>query len=208
MTMLMPLTEEEFQALNEIEKLKNLRKHPIWKRRAKAFKEGKPCAWCGAKPGDTYVTWKAKKTRRLGFSVHHIEKHPWGKTLRKREETRLFNAWWKTHKNDHGYEMLPGLSGSTVRASVKRLWVRDHSHEITEAFLEAKRLILLDYITLTPEKNMVLCQKCHHHYEKKNEVLCSCGRGYYNPRKHIHCWQCNEDMKKPREMAPKEDEQK
>ena len=197
----MPLMSEEpmqkvFPTLSE------LWKSPEWKAQAKAFSEGKPCAWCGAKPGDTYETRKGA-TRKLGFSPHHIEKHKWGLPLYNQVKDRLFREYYKALTSKFTFMYPPGLSKKEYREQTKFEWEKPHREEITVAFQEEKEHILTDYMNLSDENAVVLCSRCHYAREK-GMVLCKvCGKGYHKP-KYDRCWSCNQDIRKANEEKDNE----
>ena len=177
-------------------------KHPEWKARSAAFTEGKACAWCGAKTGDIQHL-REGKTRKVGLSPHHIEPHKWGLPLYKQIATRVFSRWWQENKANHSLAIPEGLSSREKYATAKNLWTRAHKEEITEAFEAEKQRILADYVNLTPEKIIILCGRCHY-YRERGMIRCDCNRGYYDPKKYIQCYECNQEA---RGLAPKEDEQ-
>ena len=117
--------------------LSEIWKSPEWKAQAAAFKEGKPCAWCGAKPGDTYTTRKGK-TRKLGFSVHHIEKHKWGLPLYNQVKNQMFRDYWKERISRPMFLFPIQLSRKEYRVEQKYIWENSHREEIQTAFQEEK----------------------------------------------------------------------
>jgi len=173
-------------------------KSPEWKAQAKAFSEGKPCAWCGAQPGDTYTTRKGA-TRKLGFSVHHIEKHKWGLHLYTQIKNRLFREYYKALTSKFTFMYPPGLSKKEFREQTKFEWGKEHREEITVAFQAEKENIFNDYLNLTDENAVVLCSRCHYARER-GMVLCKiCGNGYHKP-KYDRCWKCNQVLKANEEV--------
>lgn len=176
--------------MNELT-LSEIWKSPEWKKQAATYSENKPCAWCGANPGDTYTTRKGK-TRKLGFSVHHIEKHKWGLSLYNQVKNKLFREYYKKHISKPVFLFPAGLSKTEYRKQTKFDWEKAHQDEITEAFQEEKTRILRDYMNLTDENAVVLCNRCHYAREK-GFVLCKiCGKGYHKP-KYMQCWSCKQN---------------
>jgi hypothetical protein len=173
----------------QYETLSELWKSPEWKQASAKFIEGKPCAWCGAKQGDTYTT-KNGSIRKLGFAPHHIEKHRWGLPLYNQVKHRLFNQYWKDKQSKPLFLFPPGLSGKEYREQVKADWERNNKEYIKEVFEAEKQRIMDQYINLNDEHIVVLCTRCHYAREK-GLVLCKvCGKGYHKP-KYEQCWSCN-----------------
>jgi len=174
--------------------LSEIWKSPEWKAQAVAFKEGKPCAWCRAKPGDTYTT-KSKKSRKFGFSVHHIEKHKWGLSLYNQVKNKMFRKYWQDKTSKPLFLFPTGLSRKEYREQLKYEWENSHKEDIQTAFQEKKELIINDYLNLTEENAVVLCNRCHYARER-GMVLCKiCGKGYHKP-KYDRCWKCSQVQKK------------
>ena len=173
--------------------LSELWKSPEWRKQAQAFSEDKPCAWCGAKPGDTYTTRKGS-TRKLGFSVHHIEKHKWGLSLYNHVKNKLFREYYHALTSKITFMYPIGFSKKEYRKQTKYEWENTHRDEIKTTFQIEKERILNDYLNLTPENAVVLCSRCHYAREK-GMVLCKiCGEGYHRP-KYSRCWNCNQTLK-------------
>jgi len=185
-------------SLEDVTTLSEVWKHPEWKAQANQFSEGKPCAWCGAKPGDIYTTRKGN-TRKLGFSVHHIEKHKWGLPLYNQVKNQMFRDYWK-EKTSRPFFMFPaGVSQKEYREQIKYEWENTHREAIQEKFTAEKQMILNDYIHLTDENAVVLCTRCHYAREK-GMVLCKvCREGYHKP-KYDRCWNCSQVQKLNRKM--------
>ena len=162
--------------MENITSLSELWKSPVWKKVSKAYIEGKACEWCGAKAGDTYEDSKGK-TRKLGLSPHHIDKHKWGLLLYNQVKNTLFTAWLKQNR-DHDYEAPRGLSQREKREYIKNLWARDNVHLISEAFKKEKQKILDTYISLSPENIIILCSKCHYAREKGFLICPTCHKNY------------------------------
>ena len=188
----MPLmSEESMQKI--LPTLSEIWKSPEWKTQAKKFSEGKPCAWCGAKPGDTYETRKGA-TRKLGFSPHHIEKHKWGLPLYNEVKNQMFRDYWKKKTSQPLFLFPAGLSQKEYREQTKYGWENTYREVIQANFRAEKQRFLDDYLNLTDENAVVLCSRCHYAREK-GMVLCKvCGKGYHKP-KYDRCWDCNQVLK-------------
>jgi len=179
--------------MSKIETLSQLWKSPEWKAQSKAFSEGKPCAWCGAVPGDTYETKKGK-TRKYGFAPHHIEKHKWGLPLYNKIKNQLFRDYYKTLTSGIMFLYPAGISQKEYREQTKFDWEKSHRDEIQAAFQDEKDKILNGYMNLSEENAVILCTRCHYAREK-GMVLCkTCGKGYHKP-KYDKCWTCNNIQK-------------
>ena len=173
--------------------LSELWKSPEWKKAASAFIDGKPCAWCGTEPGDTYETKKGS-IRKLGFAPHHVEKHKWGLPLYNEVKNRLFAVHWK--KKTASLLFMPpiGLSRKEYREQVEHEWEKENLGLIRLEF-DAKRSRIFDeYKDLNDDRIVVLCTRCHYAREH-GLVLCkTCGKGYHKP-KYDQCWKCIQTQK-------------
>ena len=158
--------------------LTGLWRSPEWKKRSRAYTEGKACEWCGARAGDKYTDSKGKE-RTLGLAPHHIEKHKWGLPLYNQVRDRLYRQWLKEHSPG---EAPRGLSERERRSILKYQWTRQNLEAVTRAFEEEKRRILDDYMTLDPEKTIILCSKCHYAREKGLLICPVCKTRYRKPR--------------------------
>jgi len=174
--------------MENIASLSELWKSPEWKKASKAYLEGQACEWCGAKAGDTYEDSKGK-TRRLGLSPHHIEKHKWGLPLYNQVKNRLFAAWLKQDKGQ--WHLVPrGLSQRERRGYLKNMWAKDNGTIISEAFEKEKQRILETYIHLSPENIIILCSRCHYAREKGLLICPECHKNYRKPQFQT-CYDCN-----------------
>jgi len=173
--------------------LSELWKSQEWKKASKTFIEDKPCAWCGAKPGDTYETKKGS-IRKLGFAPHHVEKHKWGLPLYNEVKNRLFAVYWRKKTSAPFFMQPVGLSTKEYREQSKRGWENDHREHIASEFEVEKNRIHEEYKNLSEDHIVVLCTRCH--YARENGmVLCKkCGKNYHKP-KYDQCWKCNNDLK-------------
>ena len=178
--------------MENIASLSELWKAPEWKKASKAYTEGKTCEWCGAKAGDTYEDSKGK-TRRLGFSPHHIEKHKWGLPLYNQVKNQLFSAWLKQNK-DHNYDAPRSLNQKEKREYIKMLWAKDNGTIISEVFEEEKRKILDTYIHLSHENIIILCSRCHYAREKGLLICSECKKNYRKP-KYPTCYDCTKNRR-------------
>ena len=174
--------------------LSELWKSQEWKKASKTFIEDKPCAWCGAKPGDTYETKKGS-IRKLGFAPHHVEKHKWGLPLYNEVKNNLFSAIWKKKTASISFMPPIGVSVKEYRDQVKREWENCNRELIASEFDIEKNRILDEYKNLSDEHIVVLCTRCH--YARENGViLCKkCGKNYHKP-KYDQCWNCSQIQKK------------
>jgi len=169
--------------------LSDLWKSPEWKKASKEFTEGKPCAWCGAEPGDTYET-RNGSIRKLGFSPHHVEKHKWGLPLYNQVKNKLFSEYWRDKQNQPMFMVPLRVSRKEYRDQQKYKWENENRDTIKAKFEEEKQHILNEYSNLSEDHIVVLCSKCHYAREK-GMVLCkTCGKGYHRP-KYDQCWNCN-----------------
>ena len=176
--------------------LTELWKSLAWKATAKGFIEGKPCAWCGSKPGDTYETKKGK-TRKYGFAPHHIEKHKWGLSLYNQVKNQMFRGHYKTLTSRVLFLYPINLSKKEHRVKERGQWESTHREVIQANFRAEKERILNDYRVLTDENAIVLCTRCHYAREK-GMVLCkTCGKSYHKP-KYDQCWACSSLSKEQR----------
>lgn len=173
--------------MENITSLSELWKNPEWKKTSQVYTEGKTCEWCGAQAGDTYTDSNGK-TRKLGLSPHHIEKHKWGLPLYNQVKNALFVAWLKKNR-DHGYEVPRSLSERERREYVKSLWARENGAIISEAFEKEKQRILETYTHLSPENIIILCSRCHYARERGLLICPECGRNYRKP-KYPTCYDC------------------
>ncbi|MFH0850565.1 MAG: hypothetical protein V1924_06475 [Candidatus Bathyarchaeota archaeon] len=134
----------------EAASLTGLWRSPEWKKRSRAYTEGKACEWCGARAGDKYTDSKGK-TRTLGLAPHHIEKHKWGLPLYNQVRDRLYRQWLKGH--DLG-EAPRGLSERERRSYLKHQWARV-SESILSVFTRALAMAFTSFgwasFTLCPE---------------------------------------------------------
>jgi hypothetical protein len=162
---------------------------PEWKRLRREYVEGKACEWCGARAGDTYTTRKGE-TRAVGLAPHHIEKHPWGKTLYRQVRRRLFNKWYSENKALQQYMIPPGLSEREYRKTLEYEWARDNRLEISEAFEEEKRRVLGKYVELTPENVIILCSRCHFAREK-GLLICPVCKENHRQKRYATCYRCS-----------------
>jgi len=175
----------------ELTTLKEIWKSPEWKKQSEEFKEGKPCAWCGAIPGDTY-TDKKGKTRKLGFSVHHIEKHKWGLSLYNKVKNNLFKDYYKDIKSKPSFQHPVEMSKRAFANRTKFDWHHSHKDEIQTEFQKEKERIIKDYLNITDENVIVLCNKCHYATEK-GLILCKkCKKAYHKP-KYNQCFECRQN---------------
>ena len=173
----------------EYSTLSELWKSPEWKAKSKEFSEGKPCAWCDAKPGDTYETRKGN-LRKYGFSPHHIEKHKWGLPLYNQVKNQLFREHYKELTSKVLFLYPAHLSKKEHREQEKGKWEKQYSEVIQDHFLDEKKRILNDYLNLSEENALILCTRCHYAREK-GMVLCkTCGKSYHKP-KYDQCWSCS-----------------
>lgn len=165
--------------MENIASLSELWKSPEWKKASREYLEGKACEWCGAHAGDTYEDSKGK-TRKLGLSPHHIEKHKWGLPLYNQVKNSLFTAWLKKNR-DHDYEVPRSLTEKEKREYVKNLWAKDNGTIISETFEAEKHKILDTYINLSPENIIILCSRCHYAREKGWIICPECHKNYRKP---------------------------
>ena len=173
--------------LENITSLSDLWKSPVWKKISKAYVEGKTCEWCGAKAGDTYEDSKGK-TRKLGLSPHHIEKHKWALPLYNQVKNRLFSAWLKQNR-ENNYQVPRSLSQREGREYLKNMWARDNGTIISVAFEHEKQKILNTYIHLSPENVIILCTKCHYARER-GLLICPVCRKNYRKLQFRTCYSC------------------
>jgi len=193
----------EMIPIDEVTSLSELWKSKEWKKRSREYVDGKPCSWCGAVNGDTYMTTSGK-TRKLGLSPHHIEKHKWGLPLYNQVKNRIANHWYKMNRHSHGYEVPTGLSQRETKEYLKNQYINDNIDFIKQQFEETKQIILKQYIDLKQEYIIVLCTRCHFAREK-GLVLCKeCKKGYHKP-KFERCWTCSKNVHSCKFQAEKPD---
>jgi hypothetical protein len=162
-----------------------------WKKRSKAFVEGKTCEWCGAENGDTYTDRKGK-TRNKHLTPHHRDPPKLGLRAYKKIATKFY----REHKDEHSQLRAQAIEGlgdrveeKDLRKRVRFLFDEAHREEIDELYQEYKRRVEEEYMDLTPEKIMVLCNRCHT-ARKYGKVLCrKCRENYHNP-KYPTCYTC------------------
>lgn len=172
----------------EVNSLTDLWKNPEWKKKVKNFIPDKCCEWCGRKRGDIYIDSKGKE-RKIGLSVHHIEKTKWGLSLYKEVINECFREWYKENKDSIDYEIPRSLSKGEIRDYVKNLWVNENRDLIKEVFEKVKKEILNDYIDLKEEKVIVLCNICHYAREK-GLLICPVCKKNYRKKKFPICYEC------------------
>jgi len=178
--------------MNELPTLKEIWKSPEWKAQAKAFSEGKICAWCGAKPGDTYTSRKGK-TCKLGFSVHHLEKHKWGLPLYNQVKNKLFREYYRDLKSKPDFKYPIEFSKRTFANRIKFDWFQSNKDEIQANFQKEKERIIKDYMNLTDENAVVLCNKCHY-ARHKGLILCKKCKKNYHKTKYAQCYECRKSF--------------
>ena len=185
------MTESDTIQVVIVSSLKELWGSKEWKKRSKAFVEGKSCAWCGAKAGDTYTDRKGK-TRKLGLSPHHIEKHKWALPLYKQVATELFNEWYKNEYNQTIRISPVGLTKREQKKQLKDEWINSNREYITEEFELKKQDIIQTYIDLNEEEVMPLCTRCHYAREKGLLICPECKTHYRKP-KYKTCYTCSKE---------------
>jgi hypothetical protein len=156
-----------------------------WRERSRAYVEGKTCEWCGAKAGDKYIDSKGRE-RTVGLAPHHIEKRRWGLPLYRQVRDRLYRQWLKDH--DPG-EAPRGLTAREGRRYLKDQWTRQSLGLISVAFEEEKRRTLAEYTALSPERTIILCNRCHYAREK-GLLLCPVCRTRYRRPRNPTCLEC------------------
>ena len=175
--------------ITDVESLTELWAHPQWKQKSQEFVSGKPCAWCGAKLGDTF-TDKNGSTRRVVLTPHHIEKHLWGLKLYNKVASTLFNEWHKYNKDSHTYYLGTGLTKREKQKLLKDKWIATNRPTIQAMFQEERKKIILSYLDLTTETAIVLCTRCHYAREKGWEGICPVCKTNYRKLKYPTCSAC------------------
>ena len=174
-----------------------------WKERSDAFKEGKVCEWCSAKTGDEYATGKGK-TKKKYLTVHHRNPPKLGRQAYRKIANKFHREYFANNQEElkERLKELAGLREQAVKDLGPHIEEKDlkkriryifdgaHRAEIDELYEEYKRQAELEYMTLTPETAMVLCNRCHT-ARRYGKVLCQkCKEHYHNP-KYPMCYHCN-----------------
>jgi len=87
-------------------------------------------------------------------------------------------------------DLGPHVEEKDLKKRTRYIFDGAHREEIDELYEEYKRQAELEYMELTPETVMVLCNRCHT-ARRYGKVLCQkCREHYHNP-KYPMCYHCN-----------------
>lgn len=178
-----------------------------WKERSRAFVEGKTCEWCDAKAGDTYTDRK-DKIRKKHLTPHHRNPPKLGLPAYRKIANRFHREYFA--KGAHSEEFkerlreLAGLRSQAVeelgdkveekdlKKRIRFIFDEAHREEIDALYGEYTKAAEKEYMKLTPETAMVLCNRCHT-ARRYGKVLCSrCRENYHSP-KYPTCYSCSSE---------------
>lgn len=172
-----------------------------WKRRSAAFieQQGGACEWCGLKPGDVYVDSKGKERKIRSLSSHHRKKIPLGLGVYKKLATKFFRDYFKRGAHQEEWDRLweeteselhEYVEKKDIRARVRFKWDQEHRQDLDELYEDYKKWAEEEYLDLTPEKALVLCNRCHYAREKGLVICSRCLKKYHKPQYPMcsTCW--------------------
>ena len=82
------------------------------------------------------------------------------------------------------------MEGKDLKKRIRFIFDEAHRTEIDALYGEYKKMAEAEYMELTPENAMVLCNRCHT-ARRYGKVLCQrCKENYHNP-KYPACYSCS-----------------
>ena len=168
-----------------------------WKKASRSYTEDKTCEWCGRKSGDI-VTVGDRKIK-ISLVPHHREKAKFGLRVYKRLATVYFKEYFKKGAHSDEYtalwieaktSLIPGAEDKDIRKRLRFLWDQKHRGELDEIYGRYKEEKKREYMLLSPDTAIILCNRCHYAREK-GLILCKiCNLNYHKPQ-YPTCYNCS-----------------
>lgn len=172
-----------------------------WKEKSRAYVKDKLCEWCGRKAGDIVIV--KDKEIKIYLVPHHRVKKQLGLRVYKRLANKMFGEYFKLGKNKHEKEdlydkarvsLVSGAEEKDIKKRVRFLWDQLHRDDLNKLYDDYKYGAEQDYLDLTPEKVMILCNRCHFAREKGFIICKMCNLNYHKPQ-YPTCYRCSRRMR-------------
>ena len=185
-----------------------------WKKAREEFirSRGSVCEMCGRRAGEV-VKIKTRKGKekevRISLSVHHKDPPPYGLKLYKKIVNQLFretvgnpktrdsNPIWAIYEKEARLALGSKANARKIYEYAKKQWSIDNQELVQKKFKEAKQKAQEEYLKLTPENAIVLCQRCHLARERGLRLCPICKTYYYRPSPFYPdaCYRCNKEVR-------------
>ena len=168
-----------------------------WREKSREYVEDKSCEWCGRKKGDT-VTIKDREIK-IYLVPHHRVKKQLGLRVYKRLANRHFGEYFRLGKNKeewHGLydeaeeSLVSGAEEKDIKKRLRYIWDQRHRADLDKLYDDYKYGAEQDYLNLTPEKVLILCNRCHFAREKGLIICKQCNLNYHRPQ-YPTCYNCS-----------------
>lgn len=126
-----------------------------------------------------------------------------GLRVYKRLANKMFGEYFKLGKNKEERKnlydeaqksLVSGAEGKDIKKRLRFIWDQRHREVLNKLYSDYKYGVVQDYLDLTPEKILILCNRCHFAREK-GFVLCQkCKINYHKPI-YPSCYTCSRNMK-------------
>ena len=181
---------------------------PEWRSARDKFikDQGGICVYCDRHEGDIVEIEDRKgkiKRVKITLAPHHIKLVPLGLPVYKKLCTQAFSEHFGSNGSRNNDEwtglwadaqIILGMYSTPreIRARMKHIWNQKNQDMLKKKYAEYKEQAKLDYLDLTPEKAIIICQRCHYAREH-GMVLCQKCKTYYikaNSR-YKTCYRCS-----------------